>query len=436
MCTLPISLKGIGRVVLYFIDTVKVKKINKNKIIMKQGSCPDNLNSRFGKEVEEQISNSGDLFFQSIENAGGVPYQLIFGQEIGEGYFLNVGYGIAQLFGIIPGEFTEKFFLQMIEEIVPLNEGIPVSLAECREKIISGGIQKYKAEILVTTHGGEKKWIRDSSIPVIDDKTGKATGLLGIFFDISEHKLTLMQLEKVMARATESDRLKTAFLNNLSHEIRTPLNAIVGFSTMLGEPGQVPGNRMEFMDIITQSSDNLLEIVDDVVEISKIEAKIVRLIKKETNLNQMLQRVYERFKPAADEKNILLRYDAPMVEKEMIIITDGYKLFQSLTNLLSNAVKFTMEGKVEFGYSIKEDKIEFFVSDTGIGIGEEHQPHIFKPFYQAEGSSTKRYEGTGLGLSIAKAYVELLGGEIWFNSEPGEGSVFCFNIPDTRQVNG
>jgi signal transduction histidine kinase len=229
--------------------------------------------------------------------------------------------------------------------------------------------------------------------------------------------------------------LKTAFLNNLSHEIRTPLNAIVGFSTLLGEPGQVPG-RMEFMDIITQSSDHLLEIVDDVVEISKIEAKIVRLIKKETNLNQMLQRVYDRFKPAADEKNILLRYDAPIDEKEIIITIDGYKLFQSLTNLMSNAVKFTMEGKVEFGYSIKEDKIEFFVIDTGIGIGEEHQPHIFKPFYQAGSSSTKRYEGTGLGLSIAKAYVELLGGEIWFNSEPGEGSVFCFNIPDTRQVNG
>jgi signal transduction histidine kinase len=422
-------------VVLYYIDIVKVKKINKNKIIMKQGSCPDYLNSRFGKGVEEQISNSGDLFFQSIENSGGVPYQLIFGPEIGEGYFQNLGYGITQLFGIVPGEFTEKLFQQMIEEIVPLNEGIPGNLTECREKIIRGEIQKYKAEILVTTPGGEKKWISDSSIPVIDDKTGKATGLQGIFFDISEHKLTLMQLEKAMERAAESDRLKTTFLNNLSHEIRTPLNAIVGFSTLLGEPGQVQGSRMDFMDIITHSSDHLLEIVDDIVEISKIEAKIVRLIKKETNLNQMLRRVYDRFKPVADEKNILLRYDAPMDEKEMIIITDGYKLFQSLTNLLSNAVKFTRDGKVEFGYSIQEDKIEFFVSDTGIGIVEEHQPHIFKPFYQAKGSSIKRYEGTGLGLSIAKAYVELLGGEIWFNSEPGEGSVFCFNIPDTRQDN-
>lgn len=403
---------------------------------MRPETSPDYLNNRFAKEVEEQFNISGDIFCQAIENADGVPYQLIFGTGIGEGYFLNVGYGIKQLFGLTPGEFTEKLFQQMIEVIIPLNEDIPHDPVESREKIISGEIQKYKAEILVTTPGGEKKWIRDSSIPVIDDKTGKATGLLGIFFDISEHKQTLLQLEKAMERATESDRLKTSFLNNLSHEIRTPLNAIVGFSTLLGEPGQVPGSRMEFMDIITHSSDHLLEIVDDVVEISKIEAKIVRLIKKEVNLNQMLQRVYDRFKPAADEKNILFRYDAPMKEKEIIITTDGYKLFQSLTNLLSNAIKFTFEGKVEFGYSIKEDKIEFYVSDTGIGIGMEHQPNILKPFYQAESSSTKRYEGTGLGLSIAKAYIELLGGKIWFNSEPGEGSVFCFNIPDTRQMNG
>jgi len=123
-----------------------------------------------------------------------------------------------------------------------------------------------------------------------------------------------------------------------------------------------------------------------------------------------------------------------MDEKDIIIISDGYKLFQSLTNLLSNAVKFTGEGKVEFGFSIKEEKIEFYVSDTGIGIGLEHQPNIFKPFYQAESNSTKRSEGTGLGLSIAKAYIELLGGTIWFNSEPGEGSVFCFNVPYERRL--
>jgi PAS domain S-box-containing protein len=379
--------------------------------------------------VEEQFNISGDLLNQAIENADGVPYQLIFGTGIGDGHFLNVGFGVKSLFGISPGEFTEKLFQQMIEEIIPGSEDIPADPVETREKIISGAIRKYKAELLVKTPDGEKKWIRDCSVPMIDDKTGKATGVLGIFFDISEHKQTLLELGRAIDRATESDRLKTAFLNNIPHEIRTPLNAIVGFSTLVNEPGQLMQSRLEFQEIITHSSDHLLEIVDDVVEISKIEAKIIRIINKEININQMLQRVYDRFKPDAAEKNILLRYDAPMDEKEIIITTDGYKLFQSLNNLLSNAVKFTFEGKVEFGCSFKDDKIEFYVSDTGIGIGVEHQPNIFKPFYQAESSSTKQYEGTGLGLSIAKAYIELLGGEIWFTSEQGKGSVFCFNIP-------
>jgi signal transduction histidine kinase len=399
---------------------------------MRSGISPDYQGCQFTNEVEKQFNNSGDFLCRAIENADGVPYQLVFGPAIGEGYYLNVGFGIKQLFGITPVEFTEELYHRMIEEIIPSNEDIPRNPVELREKIISGKIQNYKAEILVMTPSGEKKWIKDSFIPVIDDKTGKATGLLGIFFDISEHKQTLLQLERAMEKATESDRLKAAFLNNLPHEIRTPLNAIVGFSTLLNEPGHDIEDQLEFRDIITHSSDHLLEIVDDVLEISKIEAKIVRIVRKEVNLSRMLQRVYDRFRPAADEKKILLRYDARMDEKEIIINTDGYKLFQSLTNLLSNAVKFTLAGKVEFGFRIKEGMIEFYVSDTGIGIGLEHQPNIFKPFYQSESSSTKRYEGTGLGLAIAKAYIELLGGDIWFNSEPGEGSVFCFNIPDTR----
>ncbi len=399
---------------------------------MRSGISPDYQGCQFTNEVEKQFNNSGDFLCRAIENADGVPYQLVFGPAIGEGYYLNVGFGIKQLFGITPVEFTEELYHRMIEEIIPSNEDIPRNPVELREKIISGKIQNYKAEILVMTPSGEKKWIKDSFIPVIDDKTGKATGLLGIFFDISEHKQTLLQLERAMEKATESDRLKAAFLNNLPHEIRTPLNAIVGFSTLLNEPGHDIEDQLEFRDIITHSSDHLLEIVDDVLEISKIEAKIVRILRKEVNLSRMLQRVYDRFRPAADEKKILLRYDARMDEKEIIINTDGYKLFQSLTNLLSNAVKFTLAGKVEFGFRIKEGMIEFYVSDTGIGIGLEHQPNIFKPFYQSESSSTKRHEGTGLGLAIAKAYIELLGGDIWFNSEPGEGSVFCFNIPDTR----
>jgi signal transduction histidine kinase len=387
------------------------------------------------RDVEEKPNYSGDLY-KSIENADGVPYQLVFGRKIGDGYYLNVGDGIKQLFGVAPGEFTEKLFQEAIGEIIPLSTDTPGDFIQLRKNIISGAVRNYKIEMPVTTPEGEKRWIRDCSVAIFDDKTGKATGLLGIFFDITEQKQIIAQLETTRERATESDRLKTAFLNNLPHEIRTPLNAIVGFSTLLNEPGQLMENRLEFQDIITHSSDHLLEIVDDVVEISKIEARIVRFIKKEVNINEMLQRVYNKFKPDADEKNIILRYDTPLDTHDIVVTTDGYKLFQTLSNLVGNAVKFTVEGKVDFGYMIKEGRIEFYISDSGIGIGTEHQPNIFKPFYQAESTTVKRYEGTGLGLSIAKAYIELLGGEIWFNSVRGEGSVFHFTIPDTRQEKG
>src|SRR5664280_849868 len=179
---------------------------------MRPEISPENPNNRFTKEVEEQFNITAYILCRAVENADGVPYQLIFGADIGDGLFLNPGYGIKTLFDIIPDEFTEKLFQQMIEEIIPAFEGIPIDSSRARMKIISGEIQKYRAELLVTTPGGEKKWIKDCAIPVYDDKTGKATGLVGIFYDISENKRTLLLLEKALERATESDRLKICLL--------------------------------------------------------------------------------------------------------------------------------------------------------------------------------------------------------------------------------
>lgn len=395
---------------------------------MRPSTSPDFLCYRSGNETDDQCIGSESVLSQVIANSGGVLYQLIFGSEIGAGTFLFGNNGVKNLFGVNSDNFNEGLFHQMIEEIIPGNRNRSCDLAEIREKIISGKIESLRAEILITTIAGEKKWIRDTALPLKDDRTGQVMGLTGIFTDITSEKNMLLQLEKARERATESDRLKTAFLNNLSHEIRTPLNAIVGFTTLLAEPGNSTESRLEYMDIITHSSDHLLEIVDDIVDISRIEAKIVRLTLKATNLNDMIQRIYERFSPVAIEKNIILCSRVPE-EEETIIITDGYKVFQSLSNIVSNAVKFTRTGKVEFGFSIKKDKVEFYVTDTGIGIAEEHQPNIFNAFYQAESSRTQRYDGTGLGLSIAKAYIELLDGKIWFTSEPGKGSEFFFSIP-------
>lgn len=242
----------------------------------------------------------------------------------------------------------------------------------------------------------------------------------------------LNNLERARNQAEESDRLKTAFLRNLSHEIRTPLNAIVGFSTLIGEQENDPQRRQEFIDIITRNADHLLEIVTDIVEISDIEANTVKVSRSEINLNQLLERVYERFRTKAYEKNLSLSLVAPADDEEVTIVTDRFKLLQVLLNLVGNAIKFTREGKVEFGYTIKGGMLEFYTVDTGIGISPEYHSRVFSSFFQEDYANTRTYEGTGLGLSISKAYVELLGGNIWFTSQPGEGSVFYFTLPYER----
>ena len=376
------------------------------------------------------VENSEELLSRAIENAGCSPFRLIFGQRPGEGHFIiNPGAGIRQLLGISKKEFTERLFHSMIEEIIPLSDDFPADLSEVHRKIISGELKSYKAEILLRTPGGEKKWILDSSLPMTDETTGKVIGTFGIFCDINEHKQVINNLEEARKQAQESDRLKSAFLRNLSHEIRTPLNAIVGFSTLIGEQEDDLQRKQEFTEIITRNADHLLEIMTDIVEISDIESGAVKISNEEINLNRLLERVYERFRVSASEKNLSLNHMMPAEYDKINIKTDRFKLFQILNNLVGNAVKFTMEGKVEFGYEVKDNKIEFLVADTGPGISYEYHGKIFNSFFQIDSGSSRKYEGTGLGLSISKGYVELLGGEIRFTSQPGEGSVFYFTLP-------
>lgn len=376
------------------------------------------------------IENPEALLCRALENAGCSPFRLIYGRRPGEGHFvINPVTGIKQLLGISKEELTEKLFHSLIEEIVPLSDEVPADLSEAHRKLISGKLKSYKAEILLRTPEGEKKWILDSSLPLTDEATGKVIGKFGIFFDINEHKQIINSLEVARKQAQESDRLKSAFLRNLSHEIRTPLNAIVGFSTLIGEQENDLQRRLEFIEIVTRNADHLLEIMTDIVEISDIETGAIKISKDEINLNRLLERVYERLRVTASEKNLSLNHMAPAEGDKINIITDCFKLFQILNNLVGNAVKFTMEGKVEFGYEVKNNKIEFFVADTGPGISYGHHGKIFNNFYQIDNGSSRRYEGTGLGLSISKSYVELLGGEIWFTSQPGEGSVFYFTLP-------
>ncbi len=396
---------------------------------MSYNKYPDVINVDSKINEVGELERSGVDFFQAIENADGVPFQLIFGPVIGEGFYLNMGSGINQLLGIKPEDFTEKVFNNMIEEIVPLQEGITSDIIESRYKFINGDIKSYRAEVLLCLPDGRKKWIEDSSLPLKDPETGKIIGSYGILFDIDRRKQSILFLEKARLRAEEGDRLKSAFLNNISHEIRTPLNAIVGFSSLLTESVDKSADNQRLADIILRSSDHLLEILNDIVEISNIESGNLKINWEKFNINEKLNSVFNRFYSATGEKEIDFGLATGLDDPDAYIVSDPYKVTQVLGYLLSNAVKFTKRGRIEFGYVNRGTELEFYVADTGIGIEKEFQDYVFDRFFQVESNSTRRYEGTGLGLSISRAYIEALGGRIWLSSQPGKGSVFYFTLP-------
>lgn len=381
---------------------------------------------------QDTLPGAGELCSDGSGHAEGVPFQLIFGQQTGEGIYLNTGVKISHLLGIAPEDFTERLYYGMIEEIIPLSGNIPADPVKCRRKFINGEIKSYAAEVLIRLPDGAKRWILDTSVPHYDKETGRVIGSQGFLYDDDGRKRILDMVLEQRRQSDETERLKSAFLHNISHEIRTPLNAIIGFSTLLEEYSGDPGKRREFLDIISRSSDHLLAIIDDIVEISRIDAKSVKVNTERIDLDLVLWKIYEQFRQQASSQGLIFNYTVFPDGISPEVFTDRYKVMQVLRNLLSNAIKFTQEGRVDYGYSRREGMIEFYVSDTGIGISDDQRHHIFSRFYQGDNSERRSYDGTGLGLSIAKAYVEMLGGEIWFDSRPGEGSVFRFTIPEER----
>ena len=258
--------------------------------------------------------------------------------------------------------------------------------------------------------------------------------MLEIFQDITDRKNSETELILAKNKAEESDKLKTAFLHNISHEIRTPMNAIVGFAALLGEPDIDAKESRDYIEVIMQSSNHLLEIITDIVDISNIEANLVKVAKNKFNVNSALLSLCKQFVNKADEKKVHLICETALSDNDALVLTDGTKVNQILINLLSNALKFTDKGQIKVIARLKDNFLEFCVSDTGIGIAQESQDRIFERFYQVQHSVSRLYEGTGLGLAISKAHVELLGGKIWVNSEPGKGASFFFTIPYEKQL--
>ncbi len=265
-------------------------------------------------------------------------------------------------------------------------------------------------------------------VPLKNDKGETIEGLI-YAINITDLKNKEKQLQNALEKAEQSDRLKSAFLTNISHEIRTPMNGVIGFIELLKSQDLSHDERDEYLEIIESSGKRMIDLLDNLVEISLIHANQVEVNKRSFNLNKMLLNIHYDLKIIAKEKNIDVSVDCDLKTEESDIISDPVHLKKVLLNLTDNALKFTSNGKVDFGYHLQDNKLQFFVKDTGIGIPEEMQKKVFNLFNQADMNLNRQYEGAGLGLSIAEAYIKLMDGTIWLESTPARGSSFYFNIP-------
>jgi PAS domain S-box-containing protein len=375
------------------------------------------------KRTEEEMRESNKKLSTIINNLRGVVFRCDNDPEWTMQYISD---GIYELAGYLPNEFINNKIRSFQSIIDP--EDVKRVWDEIHTALDTGYL--YTIEYRIITSSGSKKWVWERGRGYYE--SDKLVALEGFISDITERKKIEEELIRAKEKAEQSDRLKTAFLHNISHEIRTPMNAIIGFTTLLDSPDTDEESRKQYIDIISQSSNQLLSIITDIVDYSNLETGLVKLSRSSVSLNTLIRHVYDQYRLRTEQQGLILNFTTHLDDSEAKVLTDETKVVQVFSNLLNNSLRFTPEGRIEFGYVIRGEMVEFFVSDTGIGIAPEYQERVFERFFQVEGPSSKQYSGTGLGLSISKAYVELLGGKIWLISTPGEGSLFCFSIPYTR----
>ena len=282
--------------------------------------------------------------------------------------------------------------------------------------------------------GVEGFWMEKNKIPIRDER-GVITMIMGIFKDVSDLMRIENELKEARDQAEESDRLKTSFLANMSHEIRTPMNGIVGFANLLRDPGLSEDKKDLFLKHIDHSSNQLLNIIDDIIDISKIESGQLKISNKPVRINEILDDIYSSFfhrirGDAPGQKLVDFKLRKGNDSNDFTIVTDDFRLSQIFNNLIGNAIKFTKEGHITFGYKLKNNRhVEFFVSDSGIGIPNNKKKIIFDRFGQVNQERSLQPSGTGLGLPISKSLVDLMGGEMWVESDMGKGSTFYFTLP-------
>ena len=304
---------------------------------------------------------------------------------------------------------------------------MPESLyTELWKTILSGNV--WHGELQNKKKNGELYWDQ-AVISAILNKEGVITNFVAVKLDITEQKSVLTELITAKERAEESDRLKSAFLANISHEIRSPMNGILGFAQLLKYPNVKKNEHTKYIDLIQQSGERMLSLINNLINISRIEAGETMLQVTATSVNELLHDLNTFFMPETDKRGLRLNCIAVLPDNESIIETDSGKLAQILTNLIQNALKFTSKGDIDVGYKRINNTLEFYVIDDGIGISMEMKTKIFDRFHQVDNPLTRTHEGAGLGLSISKAYAEMLGGSIRVESIEDRGCAFYLTLP-------
>jgi PAS domain S-box-containing protein len=375
----------------------------------------DIYESKYSQELYEEEQRLLNDLINTIPDS-------IYFKDLDLNYF-RINHALAEKFGIensknIKGLQNNDFFE---EKYAKQSDNYERQIIETGEPLIN-------IEDKQTWKNGTVTWTSASKIPLRNSK-GKINGIMGISKDITDRKTMENELVHAKRKAEESDRLKSAFLANMSHEIRTPLNGILGFTNIILAKDKIPAEeKIRYRNIIHKSSESLLQVINDILDISRIESGDLQIELKPCDINKTLKNLQTIYlsKIKEEEKDIHLNL---LNDKLEIIYTDEKRLQQVFTNLLDNAIKFTPLGTISFGIDkIENNTISFFVSDTGIGIPDDKHEIVFDRFRQVENNNLET-GGNGLGLSIVKNIIELLSGKIWIDTSYKSGSLFRFELP-------
>ncbi|MBN1183276.1 MAG: PAS domain-containing protein [Bacteroidales bacterium] len=406
-------------------STVLSPIIDENNIVIGLTGVQRDIN--FQKQIMHTLNIEREFLQALMDN---IPFTIYFKNL--EGKYTKINKAYATLIGVSdPDDALNKDeFDYFDKEYANTNHIEDLTVLRTGESI-NGKVE------LVKKPKGEYAWMYATKVGVIDEND-IVTGMVCIAYDITERKLNEQKLLEAKEKAEESDRLKTAFLANMSHEIRTPMNGIIGFSNLLKNQDLQDGEKTEYIEHINTCGNTLLNLIDDIIDISKIEAGELKVKMARCQVNDVLtdlQKTFENSQKTYYRRNVDLIFKPGITENGFSIFTDPYRFRQIISNLIGNAIKFTEVGSIEFGYYQKDQNyLEFYVKDTGVGIPEDKLAIIFDRFQQINEHKHLNQKGTGLGLAISMHLTHLLGGEMRVESKVGAGSTFFFTLPHNNKA--